>query len=155
MAQTESVASICTSYITEQRIYFIFCLRVTRLICDGGCLWCCPLSDVLKTSMFLLTLDFRHMHWGCWQHSLFPSWKLIVLFHLLQSFFTLQFLSQMFRHTVVEMLSYVCLFGIFCALLGNTILSLFGLIRLVLGEPVAEPYLKACVKDLLAPWAEC
>lgn len=41
--------------------------------------------------MLPLTLDFRHLHWGCWQRSPFPSWKLIVLFHPLRSLFHVAF----------------------------------------------------------------
>lgn len=36
--------------------------HVTCLICCGGCLWCCPLPDTFKASVFLLSLDFHHLH---------------------------------------------------------------------------------------------
>lgn len=62
MAQIETVAIICTSYTAEQKTHFVFCLTVTCLICCGGCLWCCPLPDTFKASVFLPSLDFHHLH---------------------------------------------------------------------------------------------
>lgn len=162
MAPIESLASIYTSYTLEQKIHFIFCIMVSCLICCAGCLWCCPLPDVFEASTFLPSLDFHHLHllrdWEADSALCFLRYKRYFwLCENIQVAVTVSNVQARLLRCFSKFACGVCYFFqvIFCVLSGKRILTWICLIRLALSEPVCQSYLKVCVKDLLAPWAEC